>query len=208
MRRAATLFQLSLAIPSKALLSGHLGGVGPGHELVDLAGRVAVDEAAEHVGGIGLGVVDDPPDLGVAEHATDNGGKLNLGHPNSFFKSSNPGCGCETASRSMYSDFKLLTEWVESTAGEKTGQQRGGRPSDGASKVNSSAPKNLRFQQALAERPPSETRLRRRASGGAGGIRTPGSSRSSPSARIRAWGISGERCGIAGNGRATGRCAT
>jgi hypothetical protein len=31
-------------------------GVGPGHELVDLAGVVAVDEAAEDVGEIGLGI--------------------------------------------------------------------------------------------------------------------------------------------------------
>jgi hypothetical protein len=37
-------------------LSGHLGGVGPGHELVDLAGKVAVDEAAEDVGEVAVGV--------------------------------------------------------------------------------------------------------------------------------------------------------
>ena len=40
----------------RALLSGHGGGVGPGHELVDLAGGVAVDEAGEGVCEIGLGI--------------------------------------------------------------------------------------------------------------------------------------------------------
>jgi hypothetical protein len=40
----------------KGALSGHGGGVGPGHELVDLAGGVAVDEPGEEVGEVGLGI--------------------------------------------------------------------------------------------------------------------------------------------------------
>ncbi len=36
------------------MLSDHGGGVGPGHELVDLAGGMAVDESGEDVGEIGL----------------------------------------------------------------------------------------------------------------------------------------------------------
>jgi hypothetical protein len=43
----------------------------------------------------------------------------------------------------MRRDFELLTEWTESTAGEKTAQKRDGRPCDSAPKVNSSAPKTL-----------------------------------------------------------------
>jgi hypothetical protein len=42
----------------RAMLSGHpVGwGVGPGHELVDLAGGVAVDETGQDIGEIGLGI--------------------------------------------------------------------------------------------------------------------------------------------------------
>ena len=43
-------------VSPRALLSGHLGSVGPGHELVDLAGRVAVDEPGQDVGEVGVGV--------------------------------------------------------------------------------------------------------------------------------------------------------
>jgi hypothetical protein len=39
----------------RALSSGHGIGVGPGHELVDLTGGVAVDEAADDVGELGWG---------------------------------------------------------------------------------------------------------------------------------------------------------
>jgi hypothetical protein len=42
--------------------------------------------------------------------------------------------------------FKLLTEWAESTAREKTGQKREKAASDGGMEVNSSRPKALYFK--------------------------------------------------------------
>jgi hypothetical protein len=52
----------------------------------------------------------------------------------------------------MQSDFKLFTEWAESTAIEKTGQKREETASDRAMEVNSLGPKTLWSQGILAGR--------------------------------------------------------
>jgi hypothetical protein len=59
----------------------------------------------------------------------------------------------------LQSDFKVCTEWPESTATEKTGQKREKTASAQAMEVNSSRPKSLLFQGALAQRPLPERRL-------------------------------------------------
>ena len=68
------------------------------------------------------------------------------------------------------SDFKLLTEWAESTAREKLGQNREETASDLAMQVNSSSRESLLFQRGLAERPLPERQLQPMVVGGRGGF--------------------------------------
>jgi predicted amidohydrolase YtcJ len=64
---------------------------------------------------------------------------------------------------------ELFTDWGESTAREKTGQKREKMASDRAMKVNSSGPKSLLFQGALAESPLPERQFLPSVVGGARG---------------------------------------
>jgi hypothetical protein len=69
----------------------------------------------------------------------------------------------------LQGDFKLLTEWAESTAKEKMGLKREKKASNRATEVNSSGRKTLLFQGTLANRPEPERQFLPSAVGGGRG---------------------------------------
>jgi hypothetical protein len=87
--------------------------------------------------------------------------------PNDF---SNPDLGRKTQLIGLQRYFKLLTEWAELTAREKTGQKREKTTSGRALEVNSAIAKSPLFQGTLAESPPPERQSLPTAVGGRGGF--------------------------------------